>query len=108
MKFLNVMKIEWGKKICCPACALPFYSMQKTSLECPSCGNKFDISSLSSKKSSIASMDEVVENDEQIVLEKFDLEENFDVDTENDTSTDDDELLDDEDVSKVVLVDGDD
>lgn len=53
-------------------------------------------------------MDEVVENDEQIVLEKFDLEENFEGDAENDTATDDDELLDDEDVSKVALVDGDD
>jgi uncharacterized protein (TIGR02300 family) len=36
------MKLEWGRKICCPACSLPFYDMQRSSVVCPSCGRAFE------------------------------------------------------------------
>lgn len=43
------MKIEWGKKISCPACALTFYDMGKSSLVCPYCQYSFEADSLTSK-----------------------------------------------------------
>ena len=44
-----VMKIEWGKKVCCPACSLAFYDMGKHSLVCPYCQYAFDADALLSK-----------------------------------------------------------
>ena len=96
------MKLEWGKKIHCPACALPFYSMQKTSLICPNCGNKFEISELNSKKNSYVAMDEVAESDEKIALAGFEfIDEEADVDLGDGS----DNLSDDEVIEDIKLVD---
>ncbi|MDR0630901.1 MAG: FYDLN acid domain-containing protein [Holosporales bacterium] len=46
---IHKMKLEWGKKIHCPACMLPFYSLQRTSLLCPNCGNSCGNSFLNSE-----------------------------------------------------------
>lgn len=65
------MKLEWGKKVCCPKCATPFYSMKKTSLICPNCGHKFEISELTNKKNTKIARDEMVEYDEKIAVTDF-------------------------------------
>ena len=96
------MKLEWGKKIHCPACALPFYSMQKTSLTCPNCGNKFEISELNNKKASGIAMDEAAEADEKIALAGFEF---MDEDADLDISDDADNLSDDEVMEDIKLVD---
>ena len=96
------MKLEWGKKVYCPACALPFYSMQKTSLTCPNCGNKFEISDLVLKKGSNVAMDEVVDSDERIALSGFEfMDEEPDVSLVDET----DDLSDDEVMEDIKLVD---
>ncbi len=96
------MKLEWGKKVYCPSCALPFYSMQKTSLVCPNCGNKFDISELHTKKTSNVAMDEITDTDEKIALSGFEfMEEEADVDVGDDSN----ELTDDEVMEDIKLVD---
>ncbi|MBQ3945225.1 MAG: FYDLN acid domain-containing protein [Alphaproteobacteria bacterium] len=66
------MKLEWGKKVSCPACALPFYSMQKASLVCPNCGNKFELSELTNRKRAKIAMDETPEYDKNPVFSGFD------------------------------------
>ncbi|MDR1034554.1 MAG: FYDLN acid domain-containing protein [Holosporales bacterium] len=53
------MKLEWGKKVNCPTCALPFYNLQKSSLLCPHCGDSFEVADLQSKRGMIEIMDEV-------------------------------------------------
>ncbi|MDR1391016.1 MAG: FYDLN acid domain-containing protein [Holosporales bacterium] len=91
------MKLEWGKKIYCPACALPFYNMQKTSLVCPNCGNKFDILDLVSKKGDNVAMDEVIDLDEKIALSTFGFEEEGDADfiDEGEKLSEKEEIIDD-------------
>ncbi|MDR0640733.1 MAG: FYDLN acid domain-containing protein [Holosporales bacterium] len=59
------MKLEWGKKVSCPACALPFYDLRKTSLLCPNCGHSFVASDLRSKHAASITLDEV-EVDEKL------------------------------------------
>lgn len=97
----NNMKIEWGKKVNCPACALPFYSMQKTSLVCPNCGNNFELSELFSKKGTSIAMDEVVESDEKIALSGFGFMEDDDVDL----AEENDDISDGEVIDDIKLVD---
>ena len=96
------MKLEWGKKVCCPACASPFYSMQKTSLVCPKCANKFKITELTSKKSLNIAMDETAEADERIALSDFDL---ADDDADIDFVDEDENLSEDDVISDIKLVD---
>ncbi|MDR2667211.1 MAG: FYDLN acid domain-containing protein [Holosporales bacterium] len=74
------MKLEWGKKIYCPACGLPFYDMQKTSLSCPNCGHKFSSVDLTVKKNSAIAMDEVPDIDDKNPLSNFEFEEEEEVD----------------------------
>ena len=66
------MKLDWGKKVCCPKCEAPFYSMKKTSLICPNCENKFELSELTSRKGARIARDEVIEYDEKIAISDFD------------------------------------
>ena len=72
------MKLEWGKKVNCPACALPFYSMQKSALTCPNCGNKFDISELNTKKLNTVSLDLEADFDDKIPLSDFVFDDSTD------------------------------
>ena len=65
------MKLDWGKKVCCPKCSSRFYSMKKNSLVCPNCGYKFEVSELTSKKSVKVARDEVIEYDEEIAVTEF-------------------------------------
>lgn len=67
------MKLEFGKKIACPACALPFYDMQKTSLVCPSCGYTFDASEMKYKKTNNAAMDEIDLDDKVVDIPGFEF-----------------------------------
>lgn len=97
------MKLEWGKKVNCPACALSFYSMQKTSLVCPHCGNKFDISELTSRKRTKIAMDETSDYDDNPVLSGFE-----DLSEETESSIEEDDDISASDVIKdMKFVDGD-
>lgn len=95
------MKLEWGKKINCLACALPFYSMQKTNLVCPSCGHKFDISELNTKKMASIPLDIDTEIDDKVALSSFGFTDNTD---EIDLS-DDSDLTDKDVIEDIKLVD---
>ncbi|MDR1234259.1 MAG: FYDLN acid domain-containing protein [Holosporales bacterium] len=55
------MKLEWGKKVSCPVCALPFYDLRKSSLLCPNCGHSFIAADLRSKMANSVVMDTVDE-----------------------------------------------
>lgn len=79
------MKLEWGKKVYCPACALPFYDMQKTSLICPSCGNKFEAADLRSKKHAHIAMDEIDLDDKITEIPGFEFVEDETVDLSEDS-----------------------
>ncbi len=96
------MKLEWGKKVYCPSCALPFYNMQKTSLECPNCGNKFDLSELNIKKGSHVAMDEVADMDDKIALSNFGFPDN---DSDVDLVDEADDLSDKDVIDDIKLVD---
>jgi hypothetical protein len=71
------MKLGWGKKISCPACALPFYDLQRSSLSCPHCGNSFEAADLQSKKG-IGAMDEVDIDEKMAEISGFDFQEEVD------------------------------
>jgi hypothetical protein len=73
------MKLEWGKKIYCPFCALPFYDMQKASLSCPNCGHKFNATDLTVKKNNTIAMDEVSDIDDKNSLSSIEFEEEVEV-----------------------------
>jgi hypothetical protein len=60
------MKLEWGKKVYCPACSLPFYDMRRSVLLCPNCGNSFSGSELYLKKSREVVIDDVSAEDDKI------------------------------------------
>lgn len=88
------MKLEWGKKVNCPACALPFYTMQKTELECPSCGHEFNISELNTKKLNASPIEP--ESDEKIALSSFEFEDNSeDIDLSEESDLADKEVIED-------------
>jgi predicted RNA-binding Zn-ribbon protein involved in translation (DUF1610 family) len=59
MFFLSFMHINWGKKVSCPACSIPFYDRQKSSLSCPQCGYSFERSELHTTKGVIHAMVDV-------------------------------------------------
>lgn len=99
----HYMKLEWGKKVYCPACTMPFYSMQKVSLICPNCGSKFELTDLVAKKGANIAMDEVVDTDDRIALPGFEfMDEHPDVGLGEDT----DDLSSDEVMDDIKLVDG--
>lgn len=80
------MKLEWGKKIYCPACALPFYDMRKTSLTCPNCGNQFDASDLSSRKRLSIAMDEIIdEENDKVASTTFGFSDESDTEFNDDS-----------------------
>lgn len=90
------MKLEWGKKVNCLACAMPFYSMQKTSLVCPYCGNKFDISELSAKKMAGQPLDIEEDIDDKAAFSNFGLSEEVDdIELDDDSDLSDKEVIDD-------------
>jgi hypothetical protein len=100
------MKLEWGKKICCPACALPFYGMQLTSVVCPNCGKTFDVSELFTKKSNrpvVVETDVIDIEDNVLVISDFGFEEG---ESENTVlSEDSNELLVKTEIDDMKLVD---
>ena len=95
------MKAEWGKKVNCTACAMPFYSIKKTSLVCPYCGHKFEISEVSKKRYSKIAMDEICEDDEKISLSRF----NEDEEAEEINTSNDDEATAKDAIGNMKLVD---
>jgi uncharacterized protein (TIGR02300 family) len=67
------MKLEWGKKVCCPSCSSPFYDLRKTALLCPNCGNSFSISEVRTRRHRSIAIDDVGVDDEKIdVMSGFD------------------------------------
>lgn len=89
------MKLEWGKKVNCLACSMPFYSMQKTTLVCPNCGHKFDISELNTKKMTSIPLD-IEDLDEKVVLSSFGFSDNADdIDLSDDSDLADKEVIED-------------
>jgi len=89
------MKLEWGKKVNCLACAMPFYSMQKTTLVCPNCGHKFDISELNTKKITSIPLD-IEDLDEKVALSSFGFSDNADdIDLSDDSDLADKEVIED-------------
>lgn len=85
------MKLEWGKKVSCPACAMHLYDLMKTSVVCPYCGNTFEGNDYKLKKkgttldeSSKINSDfefevEDLETDESVVLDGDEIENDIDV-----------------------------
>ncbi|MDR3031487.1 MAG: FYDLN acid domain-containing protein [Holosporales bacterium] len=77
------MKIEWGKKVSCPACSLAFYDLWKTALVCPYCGNTFDVADLISKKAHAINLEPEDDIDDKAIgLSGFEFEsevENSDI-----------------------------
>ena len=96
-----IMKAEWGKKVNCTACAMPFYSMKKTSLVCPYCGHKFEISDVTKKRNTKIAIDEIIEDDDKISLSRF----NEDDEVEEINTSDDDETSAKEVIGDMKLVD---
>ena len=94
------MKLEWGRKIACPACAIPFYDMRKTSLVCPSCGNKFESSDIRYKKANSVVMDEIDLDDKVVDIPGFEFDTDVDAAALSDESTD---LTDDSDVDGIKI-----
>ena len=90
------MKLEYGKKIACPACALPFYDMQKSSLVCPNCNYSFDISEIKYKKVNNTAMDELDLDDKVVDIPGFEFNDDVVVSADNvvDLGDDDDALED--------------
>ena len=72
------MKLTYGKKIACPACALPFYDLQRTYLVCPNCGNSFDASEIKHKKASNIIMDEIDLDDKIVDIPGFEFNDEVD------------------------------
>ncbi|MDR0942095.1 MAG: FYDLN acid domain-containing protein [Holosporales bacterium] len=95
------MKLEWGRKICCPACSTHFYDLQKMSLVCPSCGNTFERSDLFAKKNSQAIIDETIDVDDDKGIADFGFEE----DTAEELSVNSDELSVKSEMEDIQLVD---
>ena len=90
------MKLDWGKKVCCPKCGTPFYSMKKTSLVCPNCEHKFEISELTNRKGVRVARDEVVEYDEKIAISDFDRveeEQTLELNDDNSNFSDEEEVV---------------
>ncbi|MDR2458772.1 MAG: FYDLN acid domain-containing protein [Holosporales bacterium] len=99
------MKLEWGKKICCPACSLPFYDMQRVSVVCPNCGKTFEVVELFTKKSTRPAVEtDVIDiEDDELVISDFAFEED---ESENTTlSEDSNELLVKTEINDMKLVD---
>lgn len=94
------MKLEWGKKIACPACVLPFYDLRKTSLVCPNCGNSFEASEIKYKKISTVAMDEVDLDDKIAAIPGFEFSDEVDPAELTDNSS---ELGDDSDIDDIKL-----
>ncbi|MDR0744531.1 MAG: FYDLN acid domain-containing protein [Holosporales bacterium] len=91
------MKIEWGKKICCPACALPFYDLWKTLLVCPYCGHTVNSSELLIKKTNAINIEEEANIDNnEMKLGGFEFEND-----EESSDMPDDEITDEIDELKI-------
>lgn len=85
-----LMKLEWGKKVSCPACAMHMYDLMKSPITCPHCGNVFEASDYKSRKKGSA-VDDVVkvvadfefedelETDDSTVLDGDDMDAEIDV-----------------------------
>ncbi|MDR1333384.1 MAG: FYDLN acid domain-containing protein [Holosporales bacterium] len=71
------MKLEWGRKVCCPSCTIPFYDLQRTSLVCPNCGSAFESSDLWAKKGLKLLAADVEEDviDEELAISDFGFSE---------------------------------
>ncbi|MBQ8651160.1 MAG: FYDLN acid domain-containing protein [Alphaproteobacteria bacterium] len=96
------MKLEWGKKIHCPACALPFYDMQKKSVLCPNCGHKFESSLTLSKHKQNTVMDEVIDDeDDKVAISSFDFIE----ETDDDISGESEDIAVKSEIEDIKLVD---
>jgi hypothetical protein len=95
------MKLEWGRKVACPGCAIPFYDMQKTSLTCPACGGKFESNELRIRKGSDVSMDEAVVDDKISEIPSFEF-----VDDETSDLSDGSSEIVPEEIEDIKLIDG--
>jgi uncharacterized protein (TIGR02300 family) len=77
------MKLEWGRKISCPACALHLYDMMKNPIACPYCGNVFydgnDAKSKRRTTSTELEIDNTPDSDESVVLEGEDMNTDVEV-----------------------------
>lgn len=84
------MKLEWGKKVSCPACAMHLYDLMRNPIVCPYCGNIFEPDYKLKKKSSLVDEsakvtqefefeEDNLTEDDSAVLEGDDLESDIDV-----------------------------
>jgi uncharacterized protein (TIGR02300 family) len=77
-RVFGIMKLEWGKKICCPACSLPFFDLQRTDILCPYCGSAFASSDLQSKKIVAEVLDDIALDDKLTEITGFDFPDESD------------------------------
>ena len=93
-------KSEWGKKRTCQSCDVPFYDLNKKSIECPNCGAAFSLTPPS--KSRRPTPNKPVSKEEKALFqddaEKVDTEEILDSDASDieaieDNDDDDDDAL---------------
>jgi hypothetical protein len=78
------MKLEWGKKVSCPACALRLYDLRASSITCPYCGNVFgdNIEARFKKKNYSAETEidsQIMDSDDSVVLDGDDITTDVDV-----------------------------
>ncbi len=84
------MKLEWGKKISCPGCAMPLYDLMRSTIVCPHCGMSFEEGELKLRKKNNISDDNAknvtdfefdsdLETDDTTVLEGDDMDNDIGV-----------------------------
>lgn len=94
-------KPEWGEKHRCSSCGKPFYDMQRSSLICPSCGEKHVPEKLlKSRRTSTFVAKAAVKKKDPVLDEDMDETESSSP-VEDNVSVDDDS--DDDDLSAVVV-----
>jgi uncharacterized protein (TIGR02300 family) len=97
-KGICMPKEEWGVKRVCPSCATRFYDLRNDPMTCPSCGDAFDLESMTQTKSRTTQADKedksnpantpAPDETEEVVL---DDDEDVDVDLDDDLLDDDDD-----------------
>jgi hypothetical protein len=80
------MKLEWGRKIYCPSCAMHFYDLRRTKLMCPVCNREFDKTDLTHSKQSHVAVDDDADVEDKAVITDFEFdEETIDIDLSDDS-----------------------
>ncbi len=83
------MKLEWGRKISCPACAMHLYDLMNVSVVCPYCGNTFETNDYKlKKKNTMADESFKINSEFEFEVEELETDESVVPDDEIDNNID--------------------